>query len=321
MIKILAADIGGTHSRFGFFEAPTGEKPVLRERMWLSSKGADSFEELMETLRDSGFAHGQWDWDIAVFAAPGAVIDNAYCNLTNVAWDIDIHGGLERFGARRAILINDFEAQAYGCRTEAVDESLVVHQGVRRHEDNVAVIGAGTGLGHCALTRSRRGTWIAVRSEAGHTEFPFRGEAEFEYMRFVLDRTGSDYCYGDQIVTGLGLELLHEFHTGRKLSASQVAAEMTEGSDTANWYSRFYGRAARNYCLSVMGLGGVYICGGVAAKNHHLVMGGEFMSEFLLSPTYGELMPEVRVRLVVNEDHGLFGAGYCGSLALTRHDM
>lgn len=321
MIRILAADIGGTNSRFGFFEASTGYKPVLREKMWLSSKGVFSFEELMETLRDSGFAKGCWDWDIAVFAAPGAVIDNAYCNLTNVEWDIDIHDGLERFGARRAMLINDFEAQAYGCRTEVVEDSLVVQQGLRRHEDNVAVIGAGTGLGHCALTRSRRGTWLAVRSEAGHAEFPFRGEREFEYMRFVLDRTGAAYCFGDLIVTGLGLELVHEFLTGRKLRASEVAREMVEGSETANWYSRFYGRAARNYCLSVMGLGGVYICGGVAAKNPHLVMGGEFLDEFLLSPTYGDLMPEVRVRLVTNEDHGLYGAGYCGSLALTRHDM
>jgi len=87
-----------------------------------------------------------------------------------------------------------------------------------------------------------------------------------------------------------------------------VGASLTADSPTAALFARFYGRAARDYALTVLSVGGVYVCGGVAAKNPLLVHHPEFAREFLDSPTYGRLLAGVPVRLVRNEQTGLFGA-------------
>ena len=73
MKKILTADIGGTNSRFAFFEADqTGDLKLL-ETMWLKTSESSSFSHLINQLKTEGFPLDPEDSDIAVFAIAGPV--------------------------------------------------------------------------------------------------------------------------------------------------------------------------------------------------------------------------------------------------------
>lgn len=52
---ILAADIGGTNSRFAHFRANNAGKLELISHIWLKTAAAMSFADLLQNLRNSDF--------------------------------------------------------------------------------------------------------------------------------------------------------------------------------------------------------------------------------------------------------------------------
>ncbi|CCO24865.1 glucokinase [Maridesulfovibrio hydrothermalis] len=311
---ILAVDIGGTNSRFAAFEAGSQGQPVMKEKVWLSSTQAGSFGHLLQMLEQSEFPYSPQDFDIAVIALAGPVIRGVYCNVTNVDWDVDFSNGSAVYGFKDAVLINDFVAQAYACRTSAVQGCKVIHQVDISPVGTVGVIGAGTGLGHCALVPAPAIGFIPVPSEAGHITFPFETAEELDFCAFVKERRGISYCYGDEILTGKGLNVLHHYLTGEDLKPREVAAKMAEGGLTLEWYAKFTARCCRNYALSVCATGGLYISGGIIAKNPFVVDQPVFMEEFLRSSSMKDLLKRIPVFLNDNQDSGLYGAALRGLL-------
>ncbi|WP_285905926.1 glucokinase [Pseudodesulfovibrio pelocollis] len=326
MARILAADIGGTHSRFAVFET-TGGPLDMEDSRWLETRAATSFVHLLDQLRDSGFPfeHG---FDAAVLAVAGPVVAATRCRLPNVSWSVDL-GDVE-LGARRACLINDFAAQAHACRTRVMDGARILQSGragqgragscgaeVDGAEADavIGVIGAGTGLGHSALIPDQ-GRWIALSSEAGHMAFPFTGSDEAGFEAFVRRETGRGCAEGDVVVSGPGLRLLHAHLTGQWLTPADISASITPESPTARWFARFYGRACRNWALAVMPRGGLVVSGGVAARNPMLVNIPEFLDEFRNCATHADFLCSLPVLLNADERSGLFGAAAFGSLWL-----
>lgn len=320
MFRILAADIGGTSSRFGFFELePGAAEPRLQNIVRFATAESASFRELLARLFAEPQHFAPSGCDLAVFAVAGPV-QGHICRPPNIRWSVDLHDIAER-GLKRGALLNDFAAQAFACRSRAGREALVLQRGRADHAVHggaIAVLGAGTGLGHCALVADNSGDYIAVPSEAGHAAFPFVGEEECAYADYVRRSAHLDYCHGDAIVTGGGLARLHAFLTGESLTPAEVAARLPSSPRTVEWFARFYGRAARNYALNVLSLGGVYLAGGVAAKNPALVEHPAFLTEFRRSPAHGELLSGLPVLLNKNQDSGVFGAALYGAQRLRR---
>lgn len=312
MKKILAIDIGGTNSRFGSFAVDESGRLLKQTALWLSTKDADSFGTLVKELRSSGFPLAPEDADCVVIAIAGPVEGGVYSNPPLIGWDLHLNDAVKALVNTNIFLINDFLAQAHACRTEAVADARPILEGTPDRSAATAVIGAGTGLGMAALVPDGSGGFIAVPSEGGHTDFPFIGDAEHRYARFLLDRLGEEGITGNVVVSGRGLSLLHEFHTGVSLAPDAVGAELKDGSATLLWAARFYGRACRNYALKVLALGGLYIAGGVAAKVPALVENGAFGAEFRRSAMMGHLMKRIPVFLVTNEESGIWGAAGFG---------
>jgi glucokinase len=161
-------------------------------------------------------------------------------------------------------------------------------------------------------------------SEGGHSLFPFKGPEEEAFQEFLLRLTGRREATGDMVVTGSGLAALYAFHNGDDFlrPAPEIAAEIREaslapsfvsgaGSPAARsleWLARFLGRAARNFVLEVMALGGVYLSGGMPGHVPALLGHGAFEAEFRGSESQKELLKEVPVSLVSNQETGLWGA-------------
>lgn len=317
MARILAADLGGTNSRFGYFETDGCELCLVEVRR-IPSEAVRSFPDLLEALSASGFALPPEEADAAALAVAGIVQNGVFCQLTNASWSVDLRLPGLKLPVARTVLMNDFVAQAFGCRTAIAAKSALWIQHGDAVEGVVAVMGAGTGFGQCALVE-RGEKRQALPSEGGHAPLAFVTPREFELSRFIAHKTGYSHAFCDIVLSGRGLSLIHEFLTGRNLSPAEVAAEAGPDTETAAWFARLYGRACRAYVLHVLALGGLDICGGVAGRNPHFVTHPNFLEEFTDSPAYGHLLSTIPIRLITEPDTGLLGAAAYGTRRLAEN--
>ncbi len=317
MKNILAADIGGTHSRFAHFSADE-DTTALREIRWLNTRDAASFSNLIENLRSTGMSLIPEDADIVVIAIAGPVEQGVRSSPPLISWDIDLSSARGDFGFRKFALINDFIAQAYACLTEVGRSAVDILPGKPQPDSAKAVVGAGTGLGHAALVPDGGGGYLALPSEAGHANFSFVSQQEYEFQEFLLKDLGESYITGNTVVSGNGLSHVHRFLTGEDLDPASVAEKFSQYPETLNWAARLYGRACRNFTLQVLASGGLYIAGGVAAKTPELVSHKAFEAEFRSSDTLAALLEKIPVYLIKDENSGLWGAAAYGIQKLSR---
>lgn len=312
MKKILAADIGGTNSRFAHFRADLDSTLELVDTLWLPTDEADSFARLLEQLKSSGFSLPADEADIAVIAVAGPVEKASYCNPPYISWDIDLTGRAVATAFQRAVLINDFVAQAYACRSAVGQSARPILAGEIVAGGTVGVLGAGTALGKAALVPLPSGEFLALPSEGGHGYFPFRSQQEFAFQKFYREKSGKEHITGNLVVSGRGLRYIHWFLTGENVPPEEVTDRFTPASETLAWAAKFYGRVCRDYALAVLARGGLYIAGGVAARTPEIVTHGHFRNEFLDSPTLGHLLSTIPVFLMEDQDSGLWGAAFYG---------
>lgn len=74
-----------------------------------------------------------------------------------------------------------------------------------------------------------------------------------------------------------------------------------------------YGAEAGNLALKLLPYGGLYIAGGIAAKNLPLMQERDFMDAFTSKGRMRGLLTRVPVHIVLNPQVGLIGAAICAS--------
>jgi glucokinase len=312
MKNILTADIGGTNSRFAHFTSDDNGNLSLVNTIWFQTGEVSSFKELISGLNKNNFSILPDLADIAVIAIAGPVERGVYSAPPFISWNVDISNAKIDFGFNKCLLINDFVAQAYACKSPVGESAESIISGQKVNDAAVAVIGAGTALGKAVLMPDGKGGYIAVPSEGGHASFPFSSEREFQYHEFLLKQLNQKYITANFVVSGRGLSYLHQFLSGKTLAPEEVAFELSSETETLTWASRFYGRVCRNYALETLSLGGVYIAGGVAAKIPQLLKHRAFEDEFRSSSTMSDILRNIPVFLITNEESGLWGAAFLG---------
>lgn len=316
--QILTADIGGTHSRFAHFTAGEKGNLDLVSLVWLETATAGSFADLLKNLRASNFPFDPRRADIVGIALAGPVTGGAIGNPPHIPWEVDITHAERDYGFRRSILINDFVAQAYACISPIGKSAEIILPGKPEPHAMIAVIGAGTGLGKAMLVADEKGGYSAAPSEGAHACFPFLGEREFAFQRFLMHARRTHCATYDHVVSGGGLTALHEFLSGEHLAPAQVVEQFPRHPETVEWFARFYGRACRDFALETLSSGGLYIAGGVAARNPELVRHDAFKREFLDSDAMGGLLARLPVFLIGNQNSGLWGAAMMSAGTLAR---
>ncbi len=323
---ILAADLGGTHSRFALYSEKAG---ALEEKTSLDlPSGAHDFAGLLRSVVSQwpGGTDDLKDADVVSLAAAGAVTGGRI-RMTNVRCVADADVASSFFPGARVLLMNDFEAQARGCLAgeRRFWEPLRGDAGTAladalggKEKRPMAILGAGTGLGAAWLTFDGRGRMNVLPSEAGHAPFPFHGGEERAFAAFMAERGGTSAVTAEQVLSGRGLALLHEHLTG-KLSPPEefTAAGSFADSDCCRLFARFYGRFCRMAAYFLLPCA-IVLTGGVAGRSPCLVRHPEFLREFLRR---GEAAPrvleDIPLALNMNSRAGLLGAA---SAALVRDD-
>jgi glucokinase len=307
-MKILAADIGGTNSRFacveidGLSSVSMGEPFVFPT--WLVTINSlhdllDHFQQNAPSeIADLGHYH-------AVSLGVAGAVDRGKATLPNISWDINLASA---DNVLNIFLLNDFLAQAYACLDGNLPDQLEpVRPGPGFGPGSIAIIGAGTGLGHAAL-KPIAGRRIVIGSESGHTTFAFHGREERDIEQFFKARSGKKWISNDDVVSGSGAALIHECLSGVPASPSEALSAASANAQTCDLFSRFYARACRNYCLAMHPVEKLIITGGIAAKNPHLVRSKEFSREFNDAGHYRHLLETIPIYLNTDQGLGIRGA-------------
>lgn len=320
MSVIATSDIGGTNCRFGLFNDDGGELKLVKT-VWVSTgniEDTDAF--LMACERELEIELNSLDALVAAVAGP--VENDCRCALTNARLCLD-------FAQPRAIhkntpvrVINDFMAQAFAMLTPCGRDARLLAGPERVPSYAIhAVIGAGTGLGQAMLVSygdPGNQRWQALPSENGHAVFPFIGDAENEFHKFLCSRLNIPFATGDDTLTGRGLQALHLFLAAEELSPAAIGERaLRSDTPTLQWYSRFYGRACRDWILNTLCEGGLWIAGGIAAQNPFAVGNAHFMNEIYNHPRWSDYLRSIPIRLITDKNSGLWGAARVG-LALAK---
>lgn len=309
MPVLLTMDIGGTNCRFAHFALENDTLALVGAAERKTADIADT-DALMEACAEDLLPPGEADALVVGMAGP--VSGRLRARLTNARLEIDLSDAARRYGVRACRLVNDFLAEACAALTPVGQRAVPVITPAERDEAGgaIGIIGAGTGLGTASLVRDGRGEWLPLAAEGGHAAFPFTGSREADFQDFAAYALGLSYLRGDDVLTGRGLCLLHEFLTGTRREAGEVAAEaLSADSETLRWYARFYGRACRDWALSTLCTGGLFITGGIALRNPLVTECAAFRESFHDSPHRG-VLERLCVRRYADRHSGLWGSAW-----------
>lgn len=322
----LVSDIGGTNVNFAFFLVDGGVPTMLRSVHYKSSEITDFTAVVQDVLVHSQKELGT-TITTACFAAAGVISEGRdFSKPTNATFVIDIPHIIEKTSLRCVTLANDFEVIGYGL--DLIDTSLVipVHRGAQQKKGNKAILGAGTGLGKCILVWDKdRNYHIPVASEGGHADFAPHNELELALVNFIKE-TEKFTCpvSWEDVLSGNGIQRIYRFFKKRnhtKVAHTTISDKGPHPDEIFNsrtlddhsartfeLYAAIYGRCAKNFALDALALGGVYIAGGIAAKNIPLFQQACFLQEFVACGKQRDILMTMPLYVISDYNVSLYGA-------------
>ena len=300
MSRVVAGDIGGTKTLLRCVE---GSGAVSAEERYESGK-YPTFDDLLAEFvpRCPG------PIDSACFAVAGPVVGDS-AQITNLKWVMEKSAIAARFSIPRLSLINDFTAVALGVPLLTDDDLLSLQKGNRDRGAPMAILGAGTGLGQAMVVFSGN-QWMVVPSEGGHADFAPQNMEQALLLVKLLERW--PHVSWERVCSGMGIGNIYEYISNRKETPARVAELAASGDAEAvkamEMFVDIYGSEAGNMALRVLARGGVFLAGGVAAKNREYFTDGRFVAAFQRKGRFSRFMSELPVDLITNQQVGLMGA-------------
>ncbi len=303
-MRVIAGDIGGTKTLLQL----VGEDGVSIERRYESGAYA-TFDEL---LRDF-LSRAASPVDSACFAVAGPVLGRT-ASVTNLRWSMNADALAHDFSIGRVSLINDFEAVALGVPLLAENDVTPIQKGTRLAAAPIGIVGAGTGLGEAVVIHDGA-RWNVLASEGGHADFAPQDEEQARLFLYLHAKLG--HVSWERLVSGMGLVNIHNFVNGvdreyDDVLPAEIAAAYQRGDDAARRavaiFIDIYGAEAGNMALRALTRGGVFLAGGIAARNVEWFTDGRFMEAFLRKGRFREILRGIPVNLIANPRVGLIGA-------------
>lgn len=312
-MKVVAADIGGTHARFALAEVGEGRVIGLGAQVTFKTADYSSLESAWE-----GFErHIGGPLPRAAAIALAGPIKGDVLKLTNNPWVIRPAALAEALGLDRLRLINDFGAVSHAVAD--VEGKFFSHlcgpDKPLPHDGVISVIGPGTGFGVAQVLR-RDGRTYVIETEGGHIDFaPLDAIEDALLLRL---RSRHRRVSIERIVSGPGLVDIYE-----TLAAIEGRA-ITQHSVPALWTAALERRdslvvaALDRFCLSLgsiagdialtHGASGVVIAGGLGLKLAESLPLSGFAERFTAKGRFERLMASIPVKLITHPEPGLYGA-------------
>ena len=300
-MKLLAGDIGGTKT---LLRCANDDGTVVHEERY-ESPAWQTFDDLLRAFLEA-LGH-----DVAIgascFAVAGAVLD-ARAEVTNVGWVLEETSLSRAFPIGRVSLINDFYAIGLGVPLLGPDDVLSLQQGTRDRNAPIAILGAGTGLANPLVMKIAGVHTSAGRGRARRLRAAGRGAGRS--LLHCNRRYG--HVSSERVISGMVLVNIFTYLGGDDATAAEIADRADAGDALAKrTFAIFvdaYGAEAGDLALRTLARGGVYLAGGVAAKNAGRFTDGAFLAAFTRKGRFSHVMKTIPVDLIMNEQVGLIGA-------------
>jgi glucokinase len=292
-MRLIAGDVGGTKT---LLRCVDENGSVVGEARFDSAHYA-TFDDLLRAF-ESGPV------DAACFAVAGPVF-HGRAEVTNLGWTMEEDALSRAFAIPQVSLINDFHAVALGVPFLGSDDLVPLQRAPRAARAPIGILGAGTGLGEAILVRGE-----VIPTEGGHQDFAPQDEEQTRLFLELHRRYG--HVSWERVLSGMGLTNIHTFLGGEALPPAAIAERADAGDLRARHafeiFVDIYGAEAGNMALRVLARGGVFLAGGIAAKNRDRFTDGRFLEAFVRKGRFREVMETMPVDLIVNEQVGLLGA-------------
>ncbi|MEM1264084.1 MAG: glucokinase [Pseudomonadota bacterium] len=308
---VALADLGGTNCRFALWQPGTPPRDVTTVTRFRNDD-FDSLASMVQAYLRRVPGERPREAVIAI-AAPitGDVID-----MPNRDWRFSRTEIAKLADLNRLDFINDFEAQALAIASLKSTERRTLGPERSPSGRTAAVLGPGTGLGVAGLIETHEPP-ISITGEGGHMSLAPNNALEERLIGEVRDRFG--HCSGERLISGAGLELLHELlHDEHDTPAEAISAAALAGESRAratfNQFFAFLGSIAGDVALVLGATRGVYIGGGVAFENALLLGQSPFRERFTAKGRYESYLDRIPTYLITAETPALFGlAQYAAS--------
>lgn len=309
-MRIVAADIGGTHARFALAELEPGGRPQLGDMRKYRTRDYPGLAEAWARFeQDNGNALPR-----AASLAIAAPIQGDILTFMNSDWRLDRHGLKAELGLDKLCLLNDFGAVAHTVSVIPAEEFIqVTGPGDLPADGITSVLGPGTGLGVSLLDRRHERVNV-IETEAAHIGFSPLDPEEEELADFLTGRYGRASL--ERIVSGPGLIDIYHFLGGAEAPVANQAGLLWDGAISGedkvaeralSILVRSFGAAAGDIALA-HGAMGVALTGGLANRIAHLLKAPAFEARFTAKGRYRERMQQTPVRLLTYAEPGLLGA-------------
>lgn len=308
----LAADIGGTYARFSLLDA-SGTR--LRQQKLLVA----DYVELADAIQAALEVLGATRQLAAAILAVAGPVDAGTVSISNSNWLVCRETLKQKFGWHELLLLNDFEAAAYGvCQADTAHWRVGGPEQAQRCFP-MAVIGPGTGFGVAGIV-DNESRWQAVPGEGGHARFAPDSEQEIEILRLLRRRLGG--VQREDILSGRGLCNLHRALAeveGKAVIAVDDPAGITAAAlqqknsfsaKVLNLFCGILGAAAADIALDLGSRGGVYIAGGMVPRFADFMAASSFRNRFESHPSFGDYLRKIPTFLVTCQEPGLLGVEY-----------
>ncbi|MEX0271345.1 glucokinase [Leptolyngbyaceae cyanobacterium UHCC 1019] len=353
MTILLAGDVGGTKTILRLVQADQTDSARLHSLKTLYEQTYPSrdFPDLVPMVRlfisHANEALGELRLpECACFGIAGPVVQHT-SKLTNLGWVLQAEDLQRSLHIPQVTLINDFAAIGYGVLALPPDDICTLRAGSPDPTGAIAIIGAGTGLGQGYVIPHQGGDRVFA-TEGGHTDFAPRSELEYQLLRFLKERYDLGRVSVERVVSGMGIESIYLFMQSRSIAkdSPEMAAifqtwqqELGKAEktidlpsaisyhaqnnrdylceETMNLFVRAYGAEAGNLALKILPYGGLYIAGGIAAKNLPLMQQGDFLDAFDDKGRVSKAIAQIPIHVVLNPRVGLLGSALCA--AQLRH--
>jgi len=334
-LVILAGDIGGTNTNLALFGKKGGTFTLLFDRHYKTKEEPSLIEPLGRFLKEADRERRGLKPELCCISGAGPVVDRRI-ELTNAPWAIEAKA-VESAFSLPTVLINDFTAVSYGVILLDPDRPDQITQ--LPHTDGSrpapkpgvrAIVGAGTGLGVGYVVKIRDRI-EAFPSEGGHITLPVYDEETRSLQRWLEKRYGftpgaeaavsgqgisNIFQYLCELADTAGAALGKEARRAREVSDAERPALIASSSDPVcvkamDIFVKLYARVAADHTATFLPSGGVFLAGGIAAKNEsRFLEGSRFMAMY--EKSYAKhiraILASTPVMIVKDYSISLYGA-------------
>ncbi len=309
----LVADIGGTTARFVLLDADNGEHTA---RIQLDVK---DYPDIAPAIHAALAGLPATSRVMAAVLAVAGPVAGGEARLTNSGWHCSRAALQAEFGWEDVLLLNDFEAAAWGI--VAVPDDSHMRIGGPEQGDWVqprALLGPGTGLGvACVLPFDT--TWCVLPSEGGHSRFAPGDEEEFAVAQLLTRQ--NTFLQREDLLSGRGLcalygamAILRQIDAPVITDPAVISGAACSGDpfavDVLNRFCTMLGAVAADVALEFGARGGVYITGGIMPRVACFLRASPFRTRFDQHSQFADYLQSIPTLLVTRDDLGLVGANF-----------